>query len=405
MTTNTNCGPASGPLCNPGDTTHDLQSHSLPFRAFRRRTGAALLPPQAAAPARRARALGGYTPPQIAKRYAFPAGTGAGIKIAYLEFGGGFSASSLTPYWQQIGVAAPALFAHGVDGASNTPGSDADGEVCLDICVGAGIAPAAEHHVVFAPNSDQGFLDAHDYATGTLGVDLVSISWGGPENQWPAAAVSGLRSRTAAAMAKGVFTFVAAGDNDSGDGEQGVHVDFPGSCPEAFCCGGTVINPDGSESVWNSGQGEGTGGGYSALFQTPAWQAALNRNAARLVPDYAGVADPATGWYVSVNGQLGVIGGTSAVAPMYAGLWALLLAAGVRPTPAMIYVAGSTFMDIVSGNNGQYSATAGLDPCTGLGVPNGVKLLAALQGGTVTPPVKPPPVIPPKRPAHRSKPS
>src|SRR5262249_12360769 len=150
--------------------------------------------------------------------------------------------------------------------------------------------------------------------------------------------------------------------------------------------GGTIQ----SETVWNEGAGGGaTGGGYSTTFARPPWQAG---GAGRGVPDVAGDADSNTGWLVRVDGRDEVIGGTSAVARMWAGLVALLNARLGKPvgflTP-LLYQNPGAFRDIVSGNNGAYAAGPGWDPCTGLGSPDGGKLLAALGGGAPAP-VPPP---------------
>ena len=105
-----------------------------------------------------------YTPPQVAQAYQFPAGTdGTGQTIAILEFGGGFSASDLQPYFSGLALPLPAVTAAVVDGASNAPGSDpsgADGEVLLDIEVAGSVAPGAAQVVYFGPNTDQAFVDA-----------------------------------------------------------------------------------------------------------------------------------------------------------------------------------------------------------------------------------------------------
>jgi kumamolisin len=103
----------------------------------------------------------------------------------------------------------------------------------------------------------------------------------------------------------------------------------------------------------------------------------------RGVPDVCGDADPTTGYQVRVDGQSLVIGGTSAVAPLWAGLIALnnqtngKSAGFIQP---QIYAAGaaSAFNDIVSGNNGAFSAGPGWDACTGLGSPIGSKLITLL---------------------------
>jgi kumamolisin len=347
-----------------------------------------------------------YTPPQVAALYQFPSGTdGTGQTIAIIELGGGFAAGDLNTYFDGLGIPVPSVSAVGVDGATNSPGADpgADGEVLLDIEVAGAVAPGARQVVYFAPNTDQGFIDAvataaHAATTPTA----ISISWGQSEDSWTAQARTALDQAMADAAALGTTVCVASGDNGSSDGQpSGNHVDFPASSPHALACGGTNLagNPStgviSSETVWNDGPfGGATGGGVSDVFAVPSWQATAGVPAAgggggRGVPDVAGDGDPQTGYQVLVDGQQQVIGGTSAVAPLWAALVGRLaqatgkrfgliqpaLYAGTRPG---VDVAG--FRDITSGNNGAYSAGPGWDACTGLGSPQGAALLARLTG-------------------------
>jgi kumamolisin len=160
-----------------------------------------------------------------------------------------------------------------------------------------------------------------------------------------------------------------------------------------------------AETVWNNGAGRGaTGGGVSDAFPLPSWQRAvavpkLGGKTGRGVPDVAAVADPQTGYQVRVDGQDLVIGGTSAVSPLWAALVARLVQATGRklgllqPTLYGGVTAGAVapgFRDVTSGNNGAYTAGPGWDACTGLGVPDGAQLLAALTGAPASPPASPP---------------
>jgi kumamolisin len=294
----------------------------------------------------------------------------------------------------------------GVDGAQNQPGGDpngADGEVALDIEVVGGLAPAASIVVYFAPNTDAGFVDAVAQAAHASPTpDAISISWGQSEDQWTAQARQAMDDAFADAVALGVTVTVAAGDDGSADRQADgkPHVDFPASSPHVLACGGTRLEVDGSggvtaETVWNDGSGGGaTGGGVSAAFELPDWQqpvdvpAAAGGRTGRGVPDVAAVADPETGYAVRVDGHDTVIGGTSAVAPLWAALVARLVQATGAPlglSQTALYadaVKGRSpagFRDITSGENGAYSATAGWDACTGLGVPDGEALLKAVQ--------------------------
>jgi kumamolisin len=348
-----------------------------------------------------------YTPPQVAAAYQFPAGTdGTGTHLAIIELGGGFSMNDLDSYFSRLGLPVPSVTAVGVDGATNVPGQDpngADGEVLLDIEVAGAVAPRAAQRVYFAPNTDQGFIDAVTTAAhATPTPTAISISWGQSEDAWTSQARSALDAAIADAAALGITVCVAAGDNGSSDGvsDGKPHADFPASSPHALACGGTSmrLSPTGtiaSETVWNDGPGQGAGGGgVSDVFALPAWQATAGVAAAtggrsgRGVPDVAGDADPQTGYRVQVDGQQMVIGGTSAVAPLWAALTCRLaqaagtsfgmlqdrLYAGVEPDEA-----APAFHDVTSGSNGVYSAIPGWDACTGLGSPDGTALLARLK--------------------------
>lgn len=342
---------------------------------------------------------GSFTPLQLAAIYQFPAGLdGTGECIAIIELGGGYRTIDLKTYFKSLGLAAPKVKTVRVDGGTNHPttADGADGEVMLDIEVAAAIAPKAQIVVYFAPNTDQGFLDAitqaiHDTVNKP---SVISISWGSPESGWTGQSMTQFDQAFQAAAAVGVTVCVAAGDNGSADGvnDGQSHVDFPASSPYALGCGGTKLVASGnaisSETVWNESANSATGGGVSVTFPLPAFQksASVPKGSGRGVPDVAGDADPATGYQVRVDGQNFVIGGTSAVAPLYAGLVALLnqkLGKPVGYLNPLIYGSLSgkgLFNDVVSGNNGAFSAGSGWDACTGWGSPAGAKLLKALGG-------------------------
>ncbi len=342
----------------------------------------------------------GFTPVELGALYEFPADTdGAGQTIAVIELGGGFGPDDLHTYFSGLGVGPVDVTAIGVDGAQNAPGVDpqgADGEVLLDIEVVGGLAPRATIVVYFAPNTDAGFLDAIAQAAhATPTPAAISISWGQSEDQWTAQARRAFDEALQDATALGATVTAAAGDNGSGDGQSdgGAHVDFPASSPHALACGGTSLRAGGgtvtAETVWNDGAGAGaTGGGVSRTFPLPSWQAAAGVPAApasgggRGVPDVAANADPVTGYQVLVDGTRAVYGGTSAVAPLWAALVARLVQALGTPLGLLqpaLYAAPQTFRDIREGDNGDFSAGAGWDACTGLGTPNGEALLAALR--------------------------
>jgi kumamolisin len=401
----------------------DLGRYEGPGGAFRGRVGPLILPagledrvigvfgldqrPQVRTHFRVARASGtSYSPLQVATAYAFPAGTtGSGQTIGLLEFGGGYRTEDLQSFFRTAGLPMPKVTAVSVDGVFNAPTGNASGpdaEVELDIEMAGAIAPGAQIVVYFAPNSDQGFIDAlstaiHDTENHP---NLVSVSWGGPESTWTAQATTTFNQSCEDATALGITVTAAAGDSGASDGEPAgtLAVDFPASAPYVLGCGGTRLLLDvedadeiNEEVVWNDLlEGEGaTGGGVSQLFPLPSYQQSAGVPSGeggfsgRGVPDVAADADPQTGYALFIDGTRSVLGGTSAVAPLWAGLIARLnqmLGASLGFLQPLIYAAPQTgtFHEITQGNNGGYDAEPGWNACTGLGSPDGVALLAAL---------------------------
>ena len=344
-----------------------------------------------------------YTPLQVAQAYAFPSGAGGqGETVGILELGGGFSTGDLSTYFAGLGLSDPSVTAVGVDGGTNQPGvdTDADGEVMLDIEVVGAVANQASIAVYFTPNTDQGFIDALSTAVHdpTNKPSVISISWGQSEDSWSAQARTQMEQILTEGAALGVTVTVAAGDNGSTDsvtdGEQ--HVDFPASAPHALACGGTSLTASGAtisaETVWNDPGDGATGGGVSRQFPLPSYQSAAkvgdnvdSNQPGRGVPDVCGDADPQTGYTIRVDGADETIGGTSAVAPLWAGLIARLnqeLGAPVGFAQPRLYplLGSAGFHDITQGDNGRYSAGPGWDACTGLGSPDGSALLGELSG-------------------------
>jgi kumamolisin len=345
-----------------------------------------------------------FYPPDVAKLYDFPTNDGTGQCIGLIELGGGYRVRDLNAYFKSLNLAPPKVKAVSVDGGHNHPTHDpnsADGEVMLDIEVAATIAQGAEIVVYFAPNTDQGFLDAITTAISdnTHKPSVVSISWGGPESNWTQQSLTAFDQAFQDAAQLGVSICCAAGDagSDDGVGDGLQHVDFPASSPYALACGGTFIQTAQTppvEQVWNDGPSSATGGGVSDAFPLPVWQQGVgvpasanpSHNVGRGVPDVAGDADPNSGYIIRVDGSQGVIGGTSAVAPLWAALIALINASTGKPLGyfnPLLYTQLSksgSFQDITTGNNGSYSAATGWDACTGWGTPDGTALLGAISG-------------------------
>jgi kumamolisin len=370
----------------------------------------------------------GIAPVEVAKRYHFPPGLdGRGQCIGVIELAGGYRPEDLKQYFQRLGVPEPRVSSVSVDHGQNRPTGNpdsADGEVMLDLEVIGAVAPGAHIVTYFTPDtSDRSFIDALTHAVhdDVNRPSVISISWGAPESVGTGAFMKQFDEALQSAAAMGITVCVAAGDEGAADERPSqwdgrANADFPASSPYTLACGGTrLANGSGVDSVWNQGATDqrndsfgATGGGISEVFGVPAYQTGLklppSQNAGagkgRGVPDVAGNADPATGYTVQVDGAIGPIGGTSAVAPLWAGLIARLNQSLGKPVGFFnpwLYAHRNDgiFQDVTHGSNKVsspavgYAAAPGWDACTGLGTPDGEKLLAKLASANGAPAKKP----------------
>jgi kumamolisin len=363
----------------------------------------------------------------FAQRYNFPDQyngiklDGTGQTIAIIELGGGYRNADLQTYFSEVGLPVPAVTSVAVDGVDNLPTKPgtADEEVMMDVEVAGTIAPKAKLVVYFAPSTDAGFVNAirkavHDPERR---VDIISISWGGPEpvsGSAPQIDVQAYHDLFVDAAAQHITVCVASGDHgvagmaaDAWDG--GIHVDHPAVDPLVLACGGTQIDANNNDVVWNDenpfdvssndGGGWASGGGISKWFndkwfqdhQFPSYQVNAKLPASidggthgRGVPD---VAMSAINYFVRVDSVEGAGGGTSAVAPLMAALVARLNQAkqkNVGFLNTFLYAHSGTLHDVTLGDNGiagtisGYKAGPGWDACTGLGTPDGTAILSAL---------------------------
>lgn len=386
-----------------------------------------------------------FFPNELAAMYDFPDGDGSGQTIGIVELGGGFQQADLDAYFARAGVETPPSITVGtvVGGATNTPAPDdpdmPDVEVLLDMEVVGSVAPGAKMVMYFVEDgSDQQCLRGvasaiHDESAK---ISVLSLSWGGPEFEPGSSGGQAAKVQkqfqdnmnelfhTAAML--GITVCVSSGDNASAcmplddpqrpwDGHA--HVSFPASSPYALACGGThIIDASGTppaEESWHPEANVGTGGGISRYFPAPTYQGGIVSQhavnpagkAGRGVPDVAADSAQESGYRVLVDGQwfpdpnatpqpMPPIGGTSAAAPLWAGLIARLNASlstrlgFVNPLLYKIKASSAAFHDVALGNNGDYKTGPGWNACTGLGTPDGKALLAALRplvGGSVTP--------------------
>jgi kumamolisin len=367
-------------------------------------------------------------PADLEARYNFPAGNCAGQKIAIAEFGGGYFVSDVTAYCTKFQRPVPQITAVSVDAPAYTLDQilalpkqqrmeelDNSIEVMMDVEIVAGLCAGADISVYFSTFDQQGWVDLLDHVISAKPV-VASVSWGLAEDDpsWSASARQAIDNRLNSARLLGITVCISSGDDGSGDqiDDGKAHVDFPSCSPNAMSVGGTMLTKSGStvkEVTWwdspgrrtNNGGGS-TGGGVSIFFPRPKWQCikvkSLNAKSidGRVMPDISALAGEPM-YDLVIVGHPQTNGGTSASTPVLASLLArinaqLPAAKQQRYITHLLYSDGGgqpvgkiASRDITSGNNTSnpqpgkgYKAGPGYDAVTGWGVPDGVKLLAAL---------------------------
>jgi subtilase family serine protease len=389
-----------------------------------------------------------YTADQIASAYGFSGlyaagdqGQGQTIAIYELEPN---DPADVAAYQACYGTHASISYVPVAGGVGSGAGA---GEATLDIENAIGLAPRANYLVYQGPNAGQSVPGSGPYETFSAIINqdranVVSVSWGECEQLEGSSGAQAESTLFEQAAAQGQSIVSASGDNGSEDcnGAGNVPnpklaVDDPSSQPFVTGVGGTSMSqlgPPPTQTVWNNGgnvtgliglQPGAGGGGISSLWGMPGYQSSAagsvhvingassgsscgaSHGDCRQSPDVAADADPNTGYLVYYNGSgqnatapqgWQGVGGTSAAAPVWAALLALIdasAACGGSPVgfanPAL-YKAAATgyandFTDVTSGNNdftgtngGMYGAGVGYDMATGLGTPNATALAAAL---------------------------
>jgi kumamolisin len=361
-------------------------------------------------------ASGSYGPADIKAAYNLGSIQNGGQTVALYELSSAHYADSST-YASQFGLSNTSLVQKTVDGGT----TDISGstEVMLDIEMLMAISNPATIYVYTGPNSATGALDTYTQIANDDLVNQVSTSWGLCESSEGSTDANAENTVFTKMVAEGMALFAAAGDSGAYDcgGTRTLAVDDPASQPNVTGVGGTSLTTTStqaytSEKVWDTSSTEGGGGGISTLWSIPSYQQGIVSSAPsgqfsttmRNVPDVSLDADPNTGYYIydSDGGGWGIVGGTSAAAPLWAGFWSLtgkgLANAGVSPARAgfanaVIYPIAknatkyaSDFHDVSTGTNNHYSAVAGYDDATGWGSFNGASLyadvLASAGGGS-----------------------
>ncbi len=332
----------------------------------------------------------GYTALQLAEAYKFPINKfkGKGQVIGIIELGGVYKKSDITTYFKKLGIKAPKIIEVG------TPIDDSNllnnSEVTLDLQVAGTVAPEATLVVYYGNTIAEAMKLAVQDTKNKPSV--ISISWAGSEYNYSKFQLNQLNEIFYEAALLGITVIAASGDSGGLNGKKFPNVNIPASNPLVLGCGGTnvTLNSDNSiksEVVWNQNNGQiGSGGGYSHVYPLPAFQHAAvaaypyAQGTTRGVPDVSANADGTNGYRVVFNGMDVVIGGTSAATPLVAGLIALINESlgyrlGFINTSIYQFAHEDAFFNITEGNNGVYHAAPGWSPATGLGTPNGQKLL------------------------------
>ena len=401
-------------------------SHPAPTAMPKSATAAGTAQPNTAAPtACFAEGPGYYSANQLASYYGLDsywnAGNfGSGTSIAMFELET-YASSDIASYQSCYGTTVSVTNRLVDGGAVFDPSASNWGlEATLDIEGAIGLAPASAIRVYEAPNTGQGILDNYAGIANDNTTQVISTSWGICEASINQAFANAERQIFQQMAAQGQTVFAAAGDHGSTDCDYDppnttaeLSVDDPASQPEVTGVGGTdLTSSSGPETPWNTGPDSnsvpiGGGGGVSSLWPMPSWQQPLGvvsdsssvpcgagaGTYCREVPDVSASADPHDGYVVYYGGQLGVVGGTSAAAPLWASLLALVDSScpGNRlglVNPALYALDSqnsAAFNDIATGNNdasgvngGLYPSQAGYDMATGLGTPVGATIGAGL---------------------------
>ncbi|MEU1498110.1 putative Ig domain-containing protein [Streptomyces sp. NPDC005732] len=345
----------------------------------------------AAAVSADAAAVSGLSPANLHSAYNLPSTGGSGLTVAVVDaYNDPNAESDLATYRSQFGLSA-CTKANGcfkqvsqTGSTTSLPTNDSGwaGEEALDIDMVSAVCPNCNIILVEATSPTDANLGTAENEAVALGAKFVSNSWGGGESS------SQTGEDTSYFKHPGVAITVSSGDEAYG-------AEYPATSQYVTAVGGTALSTSSgtrgwTESVWKTSSTEGTGSGCSAYDPKPSWQTDTGCSR-RMEADVSAVADPATG--VAVYDTYGgsgwaVYGGTSASAPIIAGVYALAGTPGSGDYPAKYpYAHTAGLYDVTSGNNGSCStayfctATTGYDGPTGWGTPHGT---AAFTSGTST---------------------
>jgi subtilase family serine protease len=387
-----------------------------------------------------------YSPNQLETAYGMNSlytkgDTGKGYTIVIVDsYGSPTIAADLASFDKGFGLAAPPsltiITPEGKPPAYKSSNAAMVGwatETSLDVEYSHAMAPGADILLVETPVNETvgtvGFGDivkAENYVIKNNLGDVISQSFGAPEETFPSAkSIESLRSAYKAAAKAGVTVLAAAGDAGASgiENASGTEyytkrvVDWPASDPLVTAVGGTQLHLNAAgdrtapDNVWNDtalvGGPAAGGGGVSSVFARPSYQSSVSSvvGSWRGIPDVAlsAAVNGAALVYMSMPGTGAgyyLIGGTSEACPLFAGIVAVAdQVAGhklgqINPTLYSLGSSGAGITDITKGNNtvkffqsGKnhtvkgYTAVTGYDLASGLGTVDGADLVPALAAG------------------------
>lgn len=347
----------------------------------------------------------------LVRVYDFPLDSdGAGQTVALLHFDHGYLPEDVPLNFPDASQR-PDVLHREVLGAQNNP-LRSRFEPTLDMVVVGEAAPGVRIVHYFTPDTTAGWIHAfaemiHDRE---FRPSVISVSWGSVEAEGDSHFYAAVNDQLRSAALLGITLCCATGDNGGLANEATPSVNFPASSPYVLAVGGSSLrtSSDGTvEVVWNEGPHLRSAGGVSRLFSRPAWQKGHRVTAAtrlpgsprlrgRALPDVCAHAGgqsffvtPLPGQQITEPLEAAEGGGTSAAAPLWAALIARLNGALGRRvgwlTPLLYQNAATPALrDIQHGDNGTFFAQNGWDACTGLGSPNGKRLLRLMRTGTAS---------------------
>ncbi|WCN09535.1 S53 family peptidase [Marinomonas mediterranea] len=337
-----------------------------------------------------------HTPKAVADFYQFPENLGEGQTIGVMTLGGAFNPEELDAYCRHLNITTPEVSIVGTEPVLPEENKKlADLEINMDIQLIVGLTPKAKIVLYYGKDFCNAFQAIIDDKENTPTV--INICWAIGEKYLTRKEKETLLSQANQLCERGVTLLAASGDE--GIFQSGTTakrrvpgINLPAGFPNVIACGGTALTPDGIETVWNEAPFS-SGGGFSLMTPAPEFQTEALSHYNHCYPeiDTHNIATPDLSANASIeypsavmrDGKLAKAWGTSASAPILSALIARIKTELKTPfgdINALLYqhIGSDVFNNDIQGENG-YPATHKWNPCTGLGSPNGIKLMHAIK--------------------------